>query len=130
MEVWGRWGGELIWIIGAEPQYDIPVRSHGESIPPHWHGGKSFIPYIIAGVVGGAGYGLEGVAVQVERVTAGVVVVEDDIDDLVAFEDEGVGVGGVDGGIGGILACREGSVEGGDFWGNVGDGVEGGAGGY
>ena len=40
---------------------------------------------------------------QVEGVTAGVVVVDDDVDDLVAFEDEGVGIGGVDGGVGGIL---------------------------
>ena len=37
--------------------------------------------------------------------TAGVIVVEDDVDDLVAFEDEGVGVGRVDGGISGVLAC-------------------------
>lgn len=47
---------------------------------------------------------MEGVAVQVERVTAGVIVVDDDVDNLVAFEDEGVGVGGVDGGVGGICA--------------------------
>ena len=60
---------------------------------------------------------------------AGVVVVEDDVDDLVALEDEGVGVGGVDGGVGGICTGREGGVEGGDFGGDVGDGVEGGAGG-
>ena len=33
-----------------------------------------------------------------------VVVVEDDVDDLVALEDEGVGVGCVDGGVGGIWA--------------------------
>ncbi len=42
---------------------------------------------------------------QVEGVTAGVIVVKDDVDDLIAFENEGVGVGRVDGGIGGILAC-------------------------
>ncbi len=103
----GLWegGGGLIRIVGTEPQHDISIRSHGESIPSHWHSGKSFIPYIIPAVVGGAGYGLEDVAVQVEGMTAGVVVVEDDVDDLVAFEDKGVGVGGVDGGIGGILAC-------------------------
>lgn len=41
---------------------------------------------------------------QMERVTAGIVIVNDDIDDLVAFEDEGVGVGGVDGGVCGICA--------------------------
>ena len=36
--------------------------------------------------------------------TAGVIIVDNDIDDLIAFEDEGVGVGCVNGGIGGILA--------------------------
>ena len=61
---------------------------------------------------------------QMERVTAGIVVVDDDVDDLVAFEDEGVGVGGVDGGVGGICTGREGGVEGGDFGCDVGDGVE------
>ena len=66
---------------------------------------------------------------QVEGVAASVVVVEDDVDDLVAFEDEGVAVGRVDGGIGGILAWGEGGVAGGDFGCNVRDGVEGGAGG-
>ena len=60
---------------------------------------------------------------------AGVVVVEDDVDDLVVLEDEGVGVGGVDGGVGGIGAGGEGGVEGGDFGEDIGDGVEGGAGG-
>ena len=35
-------------------------------------------------------------AVQVEGVFARVVVVEDDFDDLVLGEDEGVGVGAVD----------------------------------
>ena len=97
------WGERLIRVIGTEAQYDVSVRSYGEGIPPHWHSGECFIAYIIPAVVVRAGYGLEGVAVQVEGVTAGVVVVDDDVDDLVAFEDEGVGIGGVDGGIGGIL---------------------------
>lgn len=36
---------------------------------------------------------------EVEGVFAGVVVVEDDFDDLVLAEDEGVGVGTVDDGV-------------------------------
>jgi hypothetical protein len=68
------------------------------------------------------------VAVQVEWVLAWVVVVDDDVDDLVVREDEGVRELAVDAGIGGNVASAEGGEESGDFGGLVGDVVEEGAG--
>lgn len=78
-------------------------------------------------VVVGPPHDLEVVAVQVERVLAGVEVVDHDLDDLVLGEDEGVCVGAVDGGVCCVLAGCESGVEGGDFGGDVGDVVEEGA---
>lgn len=62
-----------------------------------------------------------------EGVLSWVVVVEDDFDDLVVGEDELVGVGAVDHGVGGVCACGEDGVEGWDFGSDVGLVVEEGA---
>lgn len=59
---------------------------------------------------------------------AWVVIVEDYVYDLVVGEDEGVGVGAVDGRGGGVAAGGEGGEESGDFGADVGYGVEEGAG--
>ncbi len=75
-----------------------------EGISFHGHGGEGGGVVVVACVGGGAGDGLEGVAVEVEGVFAFVGVVEDDVDDGAAGEDEGVGVGAVDGGVGGCGA--------------------------
>ena len=54
-----------------------------------------------------------------EGVFAGVVVVEDDVDDVALLEDEGVGVRAVDVRVVRCFASCEGRVEGRDFWGDV-----------
>ena len=35
--------GGLIWIIGAETQDNVAVRSHHEGVPSHWNFWKSTI---------------------------------------------------------------------------------------
>ena len=115
---------KLIWIIGTKAKDEISVRSNKNGIPLHRHFGKGCVIDIVASVVGRADDSLEDVAVEMEGMTAGVEVVEDDFDDLVFLEDEGVGVGAVDGGVGGGDAGGEGAVEGGDFGPDVGDVVE------
>jgi hypothetical protein len=67
---------------------------------------------------------LEGVAVEVKGMAAGVVVVDDYFDNLVLLENEWVGVFAVDGGIVGICATCEGCVKSGDFGGDIGDIIE------
>ena len=58
---------------------------------------------------------------EMERVFAGIIIVEHDVDDVVFLEDESVAVFSVDGGILGFFAGREGGVEGWDFGHAVGD---------
>ena len=116
-------------VVGAEAQYDVAVGVHHEGVAAHGDGGEGFVADVVAGEFVRAGDGLEGVAVEVEGVFAGVFVVEDDVDDLVFGEDEGVGVGAVDGGVGGGGAGAHYCEEGGDFGADVGYVVEEGAGG-
>jgi hypothetical protein len=67
---------------------------------------------------------LEGVAVEMERVFAGIVIVQHDFDDFVFGENELARVGAVDGGVCGVGACGEGRVERGHFGADVGYVVE------
>ena len=115
-------------VIGAEAQDDIAAWADHEGIALHGYSREGFVADVVSCVFGGADDGLEGVPVEMEGVFAGVGVVEDDVDDLVLGEDEGVGVDAVDGGVGGCGAGCEGGVEGGDFGADVGYVVEEGAG--
>jgi len=114
------------WIVCFEPQHDVPVRLYEHGIPPHRRlrvvsGGVAVVgPGFLGRTVGE----LEGVAVEVEWVFSGVVVVEDELDGLVLLEDEGVGVGAVDGDVVGSGAGGEGGVEGWDFGDDVGNVIE------
>lgn len=56
---------------------------------------------------------------KVEGMFAWVVVVEDDLDDLILAEDEGIGVGTVDDGIHRGRLGGQGGVEGRDDWTDV-----------
>ena len=111
-------------VVGAETNDEVAVGSDHEGVAAHGDGGEGLVADVVAGFLLGADDGLEVVAVEVEGVLARVVVVEDDFDDLVLLEDEGVGVGGVDGGVEGGGAGRQGGVEGGHFGADVGDVVE------
>lgn len=58
-------------------------------------------------------------AVKVEGMFASVVVVEDDLDDLILAEDEGIGIGTVDEGVYRSRIGGHGGVEGRDNWADV-----------
>lgn len=117
-------------IIRLESQHHVPVRSHHKGVATHGGGGEIGVAgrVVVASVFVAAPDGLEGVAVEVEGVLAGVVVVDDYVDDVVVGEDEGVGEFAVDDGVGGVGAGGEGGVEGWHLWGGVADVVEEGAG--
>lgn len=94
------------WVVGAEADDEIAKWSDEKGVPAHWDFGEVGLG-CIGGVVraragGAAGYGLEVMSMQMERVFARVEVVEDDFDNVVFGEHEGVCVTTVDfGGCGG-----------------------------
>jgi hypothetical protein len=68
---------------------------------------------------------LEVVAVEMEGVFAGVVIVDDDLDDFALLKDEGVGVCAVDGRVcGKVLGSAKSGVKGWDLLMDVGYVVE------
>ena len=71
--------------------------------------------------------GLKGVAVKMEGMAAGVLVVDDNFNHVVVFQDVRVGVNAVDGGVVGVMAGGEGGEDGWDLGGEIGDFVEEGA---
>lgn len=111
-------------VIGSEAQYDVPVRAHHDGIPTHRELREGFVVDVDARFFGAADDGLEGVAVEVEGMFAGVHVVQHNFHDLVLFEDEGDGVLAVDGGVGGHVTRSQGGVERWDFGSDVGEVVE------
>lgn len=56
--------------------------------------------------------------------SAGIVVVDDDVDNIVLLQDKCIGVGAVDEGAGRRVAGGKGRVKCGNFWGDVGDVVK------
>ena len=77
-------------VIGAKAQHDVAVGIHEDGVAAHGSGGESFGfgRVVETCVVFAAVDDLEGVAVEMEGVLSGVVVVEDDLDDLIVAEDE------------------------------------------
>lgn len=112
-------GGRHTWVIGLEAQNDVPVGIEDEGVSPHrdgWEvGGRDVGLLERAGFLLGPPEDLEVVPVEVEGVAARVDVVDDDVDDLVLLEDEGVGVLAVHSGVGGEVARAQGCVEGRDL---------------
>lgn len=117
-------------VVGAESDHKVAARSHHEGIPAHRDlrqvcvcgdvaGGE-----VVSGVFVGTHDDLEAVAVEVKGVLARVCIVEDDFDDFVLLENEGVGVDAIDCGVGGVGAGGEDGVEGGDLGADVGHVVD------
>lgn len=96
-------------VVGAEAHDDVAVGVYQDGVALHGGGGHGgdIGGVVVAGVFFATGDELEGVAVEMEGVLSGVVVVEDDFDDLVGAQDEGVGVDAIDGWVGGIGAGGE-----------------------
>lgn len=114
-------------VVALEPHDDMPVRPDQEHISFHrplWQDQTAIghgIGIVVTRIVVSAHDGLEGVAVQMERVFSRVLVVEHDLDHLVVAQHVRVGVGTVHGRVGGQVARGEGGVEGRDFRTYVGD---------
>lgn len=105
-------------VISVEAQHGEGLREHGDGVAPRRLGVIPARGALRAGPVARAGVraveDLEVVAVEVEGVDAPFVVVDYDVDDVAARDDEGVHRT-VDGLVGVKLADCRGRVEGGDF---------------
>ena len=117
--------GELIWVIGAESDHRVSAILHHQRVPSHGRlGVVSIGPREITCIWGCSLQDLELVAVEVEGVEVGVVIVDDYLDNVAVIEDEWVD-GTVDLGIRVIFASyRQSGVEGWDLWGNICNVVE------
>lgn len=111
--------GRHIRVIGSEAQDDVSHRPHHESVPSHWHCGESFVSHVLASIFSGANSGLECVAVEMEGMSARVVVVEYDLYNVVVLQDVGVRIDAIDGGVVGKVAGGKSGVEGRDFRGDI-----------
>lgn len=89
----------LIWVVGAEAEDEVSVRSDEDGVSLHRDFGEDFMVAVVAGVVGRAHDCLEGVAVEVKGMSTAVLVVEDDFDHFVSLQDEGIRVDAVNGGV-------------------------------
>ena len=80
----------LIRIICTESEYNITTGLDHEGISSHWHFGKGLVTIIEACILFGADNGLKSMAVEMKRVSAGIIVIEHNLDNFIAAEDEGV----------------------------------------
>ena len=96
----GRYGGgRLIRIVGPEAQDNVAHWPDHDGVPSHGHGREGLVADVVAGVFFGADDGLEGVAVEMEGMSASVVVVEYYFNYLIMFQDVRIRVDPVDGSI-------------------------------
>ena len=97
-------------IVAREAHDDVSVRANDEGITAHRGLGKGettirngfWVP--VSSVVVTTSNGLEGVAVEMERVFAGVVIVHHQLDGFVVVQDKGIGVDAIDCADGGVFA--------------------------
>ena len=115
-------------IAGLEAEDHVPIRIEHKSIPSHRSGREVGGAHVRvgkgAGLLFGTPDGLEGVAVEMEGMSTGVEVVNDNFDDLILLQDEAVGMGAVDLRIRGEIPGAHHSIERGHFRGFVRDVVE------
>lgn len=91
----------------------MPIWSHKDCVAPHRCSWQvcDVVCIIGPGIVIAARDDLESMSVEMERMLAWIVIVDNDLDDFVGCEDEGIGVRSVDHGVCGVLASRENSIK-------------------
>ena len=80
------------WVVCSEPQDHVAVWSDHEGVAAHWYLREGLVVDISTSLFGRADDCLESVAVEMEGMFTRVVIVEDNLDDLVLFEYEGISV--------------------------------------
>lgn len=103
-------------IVGLEPQYDVAVWMNEKSVTPHGFRWESLISNVRAGLFLRANHCLERVAMQMEGMLAGIIIVQNDLDNLILTQDKSIRVTAVDDGIGGVVPSGQHGVERRDLW--------------
>lgn len=104
-------GDILIWIVRLETKHKVSVGIHHDSVPSHGHLWKRRIAGVEAGSLLRSGNSLESVAVEVEWMSAWIIVVEDDLNNFALFKDKRIRVGSVDLAVGGQRTGRHDRVQ-------------------
>lgn len=102
--------GTHIWIVGAESKNHVTIRSYHNGISSHRNFRERSVIEVESGFLIRTDNGLKSMSVQVEWMLAGVIVVEDYLDNLVLFENISVNIGSVNGSIGGRGTSGKSSV--------------------
>lgn len=110
---------KLIWIIGFEPDDNITIGTDQQSVSLHRNLRERVGAHIRARFFLAANHGLEVVSMQMERMLAGVQTVQNNLNHLVLFQDESIGVSPVNAWIGGCLARGQSCVKRGYFRSNI-----------
>lgn len=112
-------------VVRDEADDEVTRRASHEDVTAHGDRGERVVTAVSTGVVIRANDGLELMTVKMERVLSGIQVVQDDLNDLVLLEEEGVRVGAVDCGVRdkGVGGAHDGE-NGGHLGGDIGDVVE------
>lgn len=112
------------WIICSESQDDVAIWPDQDGVASHWHLWESLVFDIPASIFSGTDNSLEMVSMKMEGMFAGIVVVEDDFDDLILLKYEGIGMRAVNFWVGGGAAGTEGGIQTWDLGTHVGYVVE------
>lgn len=127
------WGEDLLEqpntrIIRLKPQHNMTTRVKYKGIPTHRNRRILNLRRIRrikhTSLILRSYNCLKVVSVEMKRMFTRIKIVDDNIDDLIFGDDEGVREFAVDGYVGGVLACCERGVEGWNFLGGVGYVVE------
>lgn len=120
-------------VIGFETDDKVGLRVDVQGVSHHWILWEfGVVVFVVSdgGLADGivvspvSNHCLESVAVQMEGMLTGVVVVQHDFNDLVFFQDEGVGVGTVGQWVCSVFTGTQGSQQSWYLWSGVGDVVE------
>lgn len=120
-------------VVGLESDDKVGLRVSVKSVSDHWLISWSVrrrfvvVDRVRSGLVVWTTLdNLEDVTVQMERMLTSIVVVQDNLDNLVLLQDEGVCVGTIDGLLqgDGVVWCRKNGTKGWNFRSDVGDVVE------
>lgn len=86
-------------VVGLESDHEVAQRSHHECVSPHWHCRKGrFIAGVpVALIFLRPNNSLEIMPMQMKRMLPGIIVIKDDLDDLIFFKDECIGVIAING---------------------------------
>lgn len=103
--------GVLIWIIRLETKYGVAVGIQHDSVPSHRHLRKRSAAIVGAGFPLGSSDCLKIVAMEVEWMSAFIIIVDNDLNNFIPSQYKSIGVGSIYIAVGGDRTGRHGRVQ-------------------